>query len=122
MLRFANLLCLIFALVFITSLVGASLSQAQENTNTNKLNINKLVEHNDTPLRIAVAANFTPVLKVLLRDFTQETGIKIQLISGASGAMFLQIKHGAPFDIFGAQFGDTFAICSVFLFVFSPMR
>jgi len=52
------------------------------------------------PLRIAVAANFTPVLKILLADFTKQTGINCQLISGASGAMFLQIKHGAPFDIF----------------------
>lgn len=52
------------------------------------------------PLRIAVAANFTPVLKVLLSDFTAQTGIKSQIISGASGAMFLQIKHGAPFDVF----------------------
>jgi len=53
-----------------------------------------------TALRIAVAANFTPVLKKLLIDFHQQTGIKTQLISGASGVMFLQIKHGAPFDIF----------------------
>jgi len=51
-------------------------------------------------LRIAVAANFTPVLKELLPSFYQQTGIKTQLISGASGAMFLQIKHGAPFDLF----------------------
>jgi molybdate transport system substrate-binding protein len=51
-------------------------------------------------LRIAVAANFTPVLKKLLPDFHLKTGIKTQIISGASGAMFLQIKHGAPFDIF----------------------
>jgi len=51
-------------------------------------------------LRIAVAANFTPVLKKLLSEFHQKTGITAQLISGASGAMFLQIKHGAPFDVF----------------------
>ncbi len=54
----------------------------------------------DEPLRIAVAANFAPILKVLLKDFSKQTAIKSQLISGASGAMFLQIKHGAPFDIF----------------------
>lgn len=57
-------------------------------------------QDNTKPLRVAVAANFTPVLKVLLQDFTLQTGIKTQIISGASGAMFLQIKHGAPFDIF----------------------
>lgn len=52
------------------------------------------------PLRIAVAANFTPVLKALLPEFHQQTNIQTQIISGASGALFLQIKHGAPFDIF----------------------
>lgn len=51
-------------------------------------------------MRIAVAANFTPVLKILLHDFTKKTGIKYQLISSGSGALFLQIKHGAPFDVF----------------------
>lgn len=55
---------------------------------------------NNTPLRIAVASNFTPVLKVLLKEFSKKTAIKSQIISGASGAMFLQIKHGAPYDIF----------------------
>jgi len=52
------------------------------------------------PLRIAVASNFTPVLKKLLIEFHQQTNIETQIISGATGALFLQIKHGAPFDIF----------------------
>jgi molybdate transport system substrate-binding protein len=56
--------------------------------------------NNNTPLRIAVASNFTPVLKALLADFHQQTNIETQIISGATGALFLQIKHGAPFDIF----------------------
>ena len=54
----------------------------------------------DKPLRIAVASNFTPVLKILLAEFHQQTNINTQIISGATGALFLQIKHGAPFDIF----------------------
>jgi len=54
----------------------------------------------NTPLRIAVAANFAPILKKLLPDFTAKTNIKTQVISAASGTLFLQIKHGAPFDIF----------------------
>jgi molybdate transport system substrate-binding protein len=54
----------------------------------------------DKPLRIAVASNFTPVLKTLLAEFHQQTNINTQIISGATGALFLQIKHGAPFDIF----------------------
>jgi len=57
--------------------------------------------HNiDSPLRIAVASNFTPILKELLDEFKKQTNINTQIISGASGALFLQIKHGAPFDIF----------------------
>lgn len=54
----------------------------------------------NNPLRIAVAANFTPVLKKLLLEFHQQTNIDTQIISGATGALFLQIKHGAPFDIY----------------------
>jgi molybdate transport system substrate-binding protein len=54
----------------------------------------------DNPLRIAVSSNFTPVLKELLLEFHQQTTINTQIISGATGALFLQIKHGAPFDIF----------------------
>jgi molybdate transport system substrate-binding protein len=60
----------------------------------------KVITENAQPLRIAVAANFTPVLKKLLIDFKAQTGIDSQIISGASGAMYLQLKHGAPFDIF----------------------
>lgn len=52
------------------------------------------------PLRIAVAANFTPVLEKLLPEFTKQTGIKTQVISSATGTLFLQIRHGAPFDVF----------------------
>jgi molybdate transport system substrate-binding protein len=84
----------LFILLTVGLLCTAS-SQAQQD-----LNATISTSTTSKPLRIAVAANFTPVLKVLLSDFTEKTGIKSQLISGASGAMFLQIKHGAPFDIF----------------------
>lgn len=64
------------------------------------MNVSFASNNSDMPLRIAVASNFTPVLKELLVEFHQETQIDTQIISGASGALFLQIKHGAPFDIF----------------------
>ncbi len=54
----------------------------------------------NSPLRIAVSSNFSPALKELLVDFNKNNQITTQIISGASGAMFLQIKHGAPFDVF----------------------
>lgn len=77
------LLCLTFSLS----------SKAQNSTNN-------LIEHSSEPLRIAVSSNFTPALKKLLVEFHQQTNIKTQIISGATGAMFIQIQHGAPFDIF----------------------
>jgi len=61
---------------------------------------NLALSSSEKPLRIAVSSNFTPVLKKLLVDFHQQTKINTQIISGATGAMFIQIKHGAPFDIF----------------------
>jgi len=86
--------------VFISSLFSVSNSQAQQNDVTDSAITQTMSDNSNTPLRIAVAANFTPVLKILLKDFRKNTGIKTQVISGASGAMFLQIKHGAPYDIF----------------------
>jgi molybdate transport system substrate-binding protein len=52
------------------------------------------------PLRIATAANFSPVLKTLIVEFTEQTQIPTQIISSATGALYQQIKHGAPFDVF----------------------
>ncbi|PKG85196.1 molybdate ABC transporter substrate-binding protein [Colwellia sp. 75C3] len=101
------MLRLLLVSAFVICLLCVSSSQAQpgnfnDSTNTaTKIKTNTMAKSDiSKPLRIAVAANFTPVLKVLLKDFSKQTGIKSQLISGASGAMFLQIKHGAPFDIF----------------------
>ena len=86
--------------VFISSLLSVSNSQAQQNNVTDSTITQTNNYDNNKPLRIAVAANFTPILKILLKEFRKNTGIKTQVISGASGAMFLQIKHGAPYDIF----------------------
>jgi molybdate transport system substrate-binding protein len=103
----AKVLRLLLLTLFIMVLLGVNNSQAQagnfnDSANTaTKIKTDSMAKSdNSKPLRIAVAANFTPVLKVLLKDFSKKTGIQSQLISGASGAMFLQIKHGAPFDIF----------------------
>jgi len=55
---------------------------------------------NQVPLRIAVAANFSPILEKLIPQFSQQSHIPVQIISGASGTLYLQISHGAPFDVF----------------------
>ncbi len=64
------------------------------------LTLNKPALANNAPLRIAVAANFFPVLQQIIPEFEQQQKVKIQLISGATGALYQQIVHGAPFDIF----------------------
>ena len=52
------------------------------------------------PLRIAVSSNFAPVLKQLLPEFNQQTGVATQIISGVTGGLYQQIKYGAPYDVF----------------------
>ncbi|ADN77813.1 molybdenum ABC transporter, periplasmic molybdate-binding protein [Ferrimonas balearica DSM 9799] len=53
-----------------------------------------------TTLTVAVAANFKTTLDQVAADFTEETGIKVQVSSGATGALYTQILHGAPYDLF----------------------
>src|ERR1700761_5317564 len=51
-------------------------------------------------LKVAVAANLQGVIKVLGKDFKDKTGIEIEPIVGSSGNLAVQIKNGAPFDVF----------------------
>lgn len=51
-------------------------------------------------LQVAVAANAQFVAKMLVKEFKKETGIKADLIVGASGKLTTQIEQGAPFDVF----------------------
>ena len=56
----------------------------------------------EEPLRIAVASNFSPTLKKLLARYNPDQ-IKFPnplIIPASSGTLFLQIKHGAAFDLF----------------------
>ena len=55
---------------------------------------------NDTTLRIATASNFLPTLKILAQQFEQTQAITVDIISGSSGKLFTQIKHGLPVDLF----------------------
>ena len=49
---------------------------------------------------VAVAANFTEPAKEIAELFKQKTGHEAVLIFGASGAIFTQITHSAPFEVF----------------------
>ncbi|MDF1822403.1 MAG: molybdate ABC transporter substrate-binding protein [Alcanivoracaceae bacterium] len=52
------------------------------------------------PLRIAVASNFHATLAPLAAAFSRDHGTAVELVPGASGALYAQLSHGAPFDLF----------------------
>jgi len=49
---------------------------------------------------VAVASNFSAVMKDIAREFEKDTGHKVQLAFSSSGKLYAQIKHGAPFQVF----------------------
>jgi molybdate transport system substrate-binding protein len=52
-------------------------------------------------LRIACASNFYPTLKKLAVLFNEDhPQVALDLISGASGHLYQQIRHGAPYQLF----------------------
>ena len=52
-------------------------------------------------LTIAVASNFFPVFESLIDDFKRlNSNAELVMVSGSSGKIYAQVKHGAPFDIF----------------------
>ena len=53
-------------------------------------------------IRVAVASNFSPVMKKLAENFEANTHHTVTLITGSTGKHYAQIKHGAPFHIFFA--------------------
>ncbi|WP_455196676.1 molybdate ABC transporter substrate-binding protein [Kaarinaea lacus] len=53
-------------------------------------------------IRIAVAANFTNTMEIIVARFEQQTGHHVILSSGSTGKHYAQIVNGAPFDAFFA--------------------
>lgn len=51
-------------------------------------------------IRVAVAANFKPVLTRLIPEFANQSSAKIELSAGSTGQLTAQISNGAPFDLF----------------------
>lgn len=49
---------------------------------------------------VAVAANFAAPMHKIAASFQKETGHKLSLSFGSTGAFYAQIKNGGPFDVF----------------------
>jgi len=73
-----RLLCLVLIALAGASAAGAHAAEAQ----------------------VAVAANFAEPMKAIAAVLEKSTGHTLKISTGASGAFYTQIKHGAPFDVF----------------------
>ncbi|MBL4845645.1 MAG: molybdate ABC transporter permease subunit [Planctomycetes bacterium] len=51
-------------------------------------------------IRVAVAANFLRTGQDLAEEFERDTGHRVVLSSGSTGALLAQIEHGATYDVF----------------------
>jgi molybdate transport system substrate-binding protein len=51
-------------------------------------------------VQVAVASNFIGPMQRIAARFEADTGHKAVLVSGATGKLYAQIRHGAPFDLF----------------------
>lgn len=58
-------------------------------------------------VHVAVAANFTGPIKELAPLYEKETGDKLVLSFGSTGAFYAQIRNGAPFDVLLAADNET---------------
>ena len=49
---------------------------------------------------VAVAANFTSVMRQLVPPFEQQSGHRVKVSYGSTGKLYAQIQNGAPFELF----------------------
>lgn len=47
---------------------------------------------------VAVASNFAPAMSQIVAEFERQTDHRLRLVTGSSGKLYSQIRHGAPFD------------------------
>lgn len=58
-------------------------------------------------VQVAVAANFTAPIQAIAPEFEKATGHTMIAAFGATGQLYAQIKHGAPFEVFLAADDST---------------
>jgi len=56
---------------------------------------------------VAVAANFSAPMQGIAEAFAADTGHVLKLTPGATGALYAQIRQGAPFDVLLAADAET---------------
>jgi molybdate transport system substrate-binding protein len=56
---------------------------------------------------VAVAANFAAPMHAVAAIFEKTTGHKVEVVTGATGKFYAQIKNGAPFDVFLSADDET---------------
>ncbi|MEO8023500.1 molybdate ABC transporter substrate-binding protein [Polaromonas sp.] len=56
---------------------------------------------------VAVAANFAAPMQAIAAILEKTTGHKADIVTGATGRFYAQIKNGAPFDVFLAADNET---------------
>ncbi|MDO8286204.1 MAG: molybdate ABC transporter substrate-binding protein [Rhodoferax sp.] len=58
-------------------------------------------------ISVAVAANFTVPMQIIVAGFEKESGHKVQAAYGATGKFYAQIRNGAPFEVLLAADDET---------------
>lgn len=54
----------------------------------------------DREINVAAAADLSVALQEVATNYEKQSGVKVRLSFGASGALTQQIQNGAPFDVF----------------------
>ena len=55
---------------------------------------------NTAVVSVAVAGNFAAPFEVLAKQFTEMSGVRVDVSVGSTGLFYAQIQNGAPFDVF----------------------
>lgn len=58
------------------------------------------------PVTIAAASDLREALPNLVSRYSQQTGVKLEVIFGSSGKLFAQIEQGAPYDAYFSANAD----------------
>lgn len=58
-------------------------------------------------VRVAVSSDFLPAMERLAEQFEKETGHTVLKLSGSSGKLYKQIRHGVPIDVLLADNSET---------------